>query len=582
MRKSRVLLAGVAVAAAGAATSAFTASNTVHAQHNVAGYGERHGHAVSTSPTSHYDARHRRTAAADRVVFTVDHGHHRAWTANDDAAAPAPTATGVGASTCSSAPATTRHHLPRAAATPSRPSTSSASRSPRAEQSRTGRGGLDGRPARTEVGCPHHECRHPSRQHQRRRRAGAGDRVALLALRRWAARRRTSAPTAPAWSRTSAPGTSPLLSPGRLVRGRRRRRLSAASPSTRSSCTASCPWTRTASSPRATTTTGSTRTARPRTRSSASSSSASLRAAPRWSALRSPAVFLPLLAVVAAVLGAGARKPPVRRSLRALRRRAARFSLPSPAAGSGSRETHGLLRPLGAGGVAAHPRPRAPDRARRGRPSASLAAVACGVLLAVPTTHTETRTLEVTQEGTLLLHRCGRGRHDLPDGRRRHRRHGLEPPRRRPDRLPRPPRSPAPASPASPVRCASTSSSPRPTAGPRSLTSGAPAPFADGTGDRRRGRRPGGRGRAARPAQRGDGLGRRIGDAHRHPRRRDRPAPSQGEAFTADAAGRTGVHPRRDRPCARPRPRRPRSRSSTDDRRRGRRGGRRAPLACSR
>ena len=37
MRKSRLLLAGVAVAAAAAATSAFTAGNTV--QTSVAGYG---------------------------------------------------------------------------------------------------------------------------------------------------------------------------------------------------------------------------------------------------------------------------------------------------------------------------------------------------------------------------------------------------------------------------------------------------------------------------------------------------------------------------------------------------------------
>ncbi|WP_324275319.1 hypothetical protein [Blastococcus brunescens] len=38
MRKSRVLLAGVAVAAAGAATTAFTASNTLAPPDNVAGY----------------------------------------------------------------------------------------------------------------------------------------------------------------------------------------------------------------------------------------------------------------------------------------------------------------------------------------------------------------------------------------------------------------------------------------------------------------------------------------------------------------------------------------------------------------
>jgi signal peptidase I len=56
-------------------------------------------------------------------------------------------------------------------------------------------------------------------------------------------------------------------------------------------------------------------------------------------ALRSPAVFLPLLVVVGAVLGAGARKPPLRRSLRAApsRRRAARTSLPVPPAGAGRR-----------------------------------------------------------------------------------------------------------------------------------------------------------------------------------------------------------------------------------------------------
>ena len=43
MRKSRVLLAGVAVAAAAAATSAFTASNTdVHGQRRRLRLGDRH------------------------------------------------------------------------------------------------------------------------------------------------------------------------------------------------------------------------------------------------------------------------------------------------------------------------------------------------------------------------------------------------------------------------------------------------------------------------------------------------------------------------------------------------------------
>ena len=44
MRKSRVLLAGVAVAAAAVATSAFTASNTFRRTANVAGYGQVHCH----------------------------------------------------------------------------------------------------------------------------------------------------------------------------------------------------------------------------------------------------------------------------------------------------------------------------------------------------------------------------------------------------------------------------------------------------------------------------------------------------------------------------------------------------------
>ena len=48
MRKSRVLLAGVAVAAAGVTTSAFTAGNTFTPDDNVAGYGEAHRHAAST------------------------------------------------------------------------------------------------------------------------------------------------------------------------------------------------------------------------------------------------------------------------------------------------------------------------------------------------------------------------------------------------------------------------------------------------------------------------------------------------------------------------------------------------------
>ncbi|HET6393849.1 MAG TPA: hypothetical protein VFG13_13585, partial [Blastococcus sp.] len=58
MRKSRVLLAGVALAAAGAATSAFTTSNTVTVDNNIAGY-------VSTSVSG---------AVVTNIAYTVDAG----------------------------------------------------------------------------------------------------------------------------------------------------------------------------------------------------------------------------------------------------------------------------------------------------------------------------------------------------------------------------------------------------------------------------------------------------------------------------------------------------------------------------
>ena len=72
MRKSRVLLAGVAVAAAGVTTSAFTASNTFSAvDNNVAGYGELVATGVAVSNIAYNPA----TSDASRlasVVFTVD------------------------------------------------------------------------------------------------------------------------------------------------------------------------------------------------------------------------------------------------------------------------------------------------------------------------------------------------------------------------------------------------------------------------------------------------------------------------------------------------------------------------------
>ncbi|WP_104524285.1 hypothetical protein [Blastococcus atacamensis] len=71
MRKSRVLLAGVAVAAAGLTTSAFTAGNNFSTvDNNVAGYGELTATGVSVSNIAYTPA----TADSGRlqtVAFTV-------------------------------------------------------------------------------------------------------------------------------------------------------------------------------------------------------------------------------------------------------------------------------------------------------------------------------------------------------------------------------------------------------------------------------------------------------------------------------------------------------------------------------
>ena len=71
MRKSRVLLAGVAVAAAGAATSAFTSSNTLSPDNNVAGYGELAVSGVTVSNIAYAPAVSDATKLHS-VVFTVD------------------------------------------------------------------------------------------------------------------------------------------------------------------------------------------------------------------------------------------------------------------------------------------------------------------------------------------------------------------------------------------------------------------------------------------------------------------------------------------------------------------------------
>jgi hypothetical protein len=68
MRKSRVLLAGVAVAAAAAATSAFTASNTMPAD-TIVGYGQLHVTGAHITNV-HYDANTTDATNIDAVEFT--------------------------------------------------------------------------------------------------------------------------------------------------------------------------------------------------------------------------------------------------------------------------------------------------------------------------------------------------------------------------------------------------------------------------------------------------------------------------------------------------------------------------------
>ena len=70
MRLSRVLIAGAAVAAAGIATSAFTASNTFTGNDdNVAGYGELTTTGVNVSNIAYVPGPD--ASLLDRVVFTV-------------------------------------------------------------------------------------------------------------------------------------------------------------------------------------------------------------------------------------------------------------------------------------------------------------------------------------------------------------------------------------------------------------------------------------------------------------------------------------------------------------------------------
>jgi hypothetical protein len=69
MRKSRVLLAGVAVAAAGVATSAFTASNTMPAD-SVLGYGQVHVTGATVSSIAYHRDASDGSKLTD-IVFTT-------------------------------------------------------------------------------------------------------------------------------------------------------------------------------------------------------------------------------------------------------------------------------------------------------------------------------------------------------------------------------------------------------------------------------------------------------------------------------------------------------------------------------
>ena len=213
MRMSRVLIAGVAVAAAGIATSAFTASNTVLDTASPA-TARLVGHAVPPSPTSHYVQNGAGRTAARPVEFTVDHERRRPGQGRPHDPQERQPATSSAARHLHLQAAGAATHLMTCTLTAgTRNSTDfDSDRSDGGPVPRTRQSGGAARPVARppEPGrVPGHECRHQSRQHQRPRRAGAGG-VWLfwpdLAGRRddvrHHARRR-------AWSRASRPVTSP-------------------------------------------------------------------------------------------------------------------------------------------------------------------------------------------------------------------------------------------------------------------------------------------------------------------------------------------------------------------------------------
>jgi hypothetical protein len=72
MRMSRVLLAGAAVVAAGAATSAFTASNTFDDATSIVGYGEATVSGVHVTTVT-YNRNASDNGILEEVVFATDH-----------------------------------------------------------------------------------------------------------------------------------------------------------------------------------------------------------------------------------------------------------------------------------------------------------------------------------------------------------------------------------------------------------------------------------------------------------------------------------------------------------------------------
>ena len=219
MRKSRVLLAGVAVAAAAAATSAFTASNDIDP--SVAGYGQAEV-TGATVTNVHYVVNAADGTVLDAVEFTTTTDVTDAlstMTLKSGAVA------GVGGTVegtpyscsvktgdewdntsmvllCTTADHPNFEDFNAVGLTVGLPS-------PWPVEA----GRPDGCPAFSGSGCHRHECCPESRPHQRPCRADAGGCLALVAGQPRRLERRTWPPTASACNPVSTPGTWPCCGP---------------------------------------------------------------------------------------------------------------------------------------------------------------------------------------------------------------------------------------------------------------------------------------------------------------------------------------------------------------------------------